>query len=162
MSKCVARECDNEGWAAEPVLGATFCYSHWDNAKASFFKDGFRLKDTYPYGGKRGHRDVKVYFLATKHYVKIGSSMDPRARVYAFRSGLDQSFQPEDLDRENIECIGWIRGTHPLRQRALEHEMHRKFAAHQVVGEWFAKSPGLIADIKALITEADAQLEAAA
>lgn len=162
MSKCVARDCDNEGWAAEPVLGATFCFGHWDAAKASFFKDGFRLKDTYPYGGINGHRDVKVYFLTSKRYVKIGSSVNPRARITAFRSGDDETIQPEDLDRENLECIGWISGWHDTNQRRLEREMHQKFAAHQVTGEWFRKSPELLADIKDLLNEAQTTTEAAA
>lgn len=162
MSKCVARNCDNEGWAAEPVLGATFCFGHWDAAKASFFKDGFRLKDTYPYGGRNRHRDVKVYFLASKRYIKIGSSVDPRSRITAFRSGDDETIQPEDLDRENLECIGWIRGWHDMNQRRLERKMHAKFAAHQVAGEWFHKSPQLVSEIKALILEAQTAEEEAA
>lgn len=150
MSKCVAKECDNEGWAAEPVLGAAFCFKHWDSAKASFFRDGFRLKDTYPYGGRLGHRDVKVYFLASKRYVKIGSSMDPIARLKAFRNGGDASEKPSDIDRDALECIGWIKGP-----RSLEFELHDKFAAHQVVGEWFAKSDELVSDIKALVRNAE-------
>lgn len=155
MSKCVARDCGNEGWAAEPVLGAAFCFSHWNLAKAAFFKDGFRLKDTYPYGGKSGHRNVKVYFLSTKHYIKIGSSVDPRSRLASFRSGDDETIQPEDLDRENLDCIGWISDWHDLNQRRLERELHQKFAEHQVVGEWFRKSEDLVSQIKALIVDAE-------
>ena len=162
MSRCVARECANEGWAAEPVRGATFCFTHWDLAKASFFKDGFRLKDTRPYGEKHELRAVKVYFFTDGQYIKIGSSMDPRTRMQDFRSGRDQSEKPGDVDRENLECIGWIGGPNRLKQRALEKELHRQFAAHQAVGEWFHKSPQLVADIKALISEASTKLERAA
>lgn len=149
MSKCVARECDNEGWAAEPVLGATFCFKHWEAAKASFFKDGFRLKDTYPYGGRAGHREVKIYFLESKRYIKIGSSMDPRSRMQAFRTGIDGSSRPDDLDAENLDCIGWILGT-----RTMEFRLHEKFAAHQATGEWFTKSKELVSEIKELIKDA--------
>jgi len=154
MSKCVAANCRNEGWAAEPVLGATFCFKHWDEAKASFFKDGFRLKNTYPYGGRNQHRDQKVYVLSTKRYVKIGTSMDPRSRMQAFRGGVDGSEQPADLDRENLDCIGWVPGS-----RALEASLHQQFAKHQAAGEWFHKSPQLVSELEAILNGA---VEAAA
>lgn len=144
MSLCVAHNCANEGFASEPVLGAAFCFTHWDQAKAAFTKDRFSRKNKNPYGEYQ--HDLKIYFLISDMYVKIGSSFDPLARARFIRSGLDTSEKPVDVDFENLECIGWFPGT-----RRGEKRLHKDFASYNAAGEWFNKTPELELEIRKLI-----------
>lgn len=143
MSICVAQDCANEGWAAEPVLGAAFCYGHWDKAKAALAKGHYTRKDKYPYSGSGAESALKVYFLISDKYIKIGSSKHPLERLKAFRTGFEGSDQPADLDRQNIECAGWYYGS-----RREEMRLHKRFAAHRATGEWFIKSKDLELEVR--------------
>jgi len=144
MSLCVAQDCANEGFASEPVLGAAFCFSHWDAAKSAFTKDYFSRKNKNPYGEHK--RDLKIYVLMSDMYIKIGSSRDPLSRVRLIRSGSDTSEKPGDVDFENLECIGWFLGS-----RRLEKHLHRQFASYQAAGEWFNRTAELELEIRKLI-----------
>lgn len=138
MSKCIAADCRNEGWAAEPVQGVAFCHTHWDGAN--------RVKVVPRYGGLAGLRQVKVYFLKAGQYIKIGSSMDPISRLRTMRAGTDIAWTPKDLDRASLECTGYVFGT-----RKLERELHEQLSDSRAVGEWFFSTPEVEARINELL-----------
>lgn len=144
MSLCVAQGCANEGFASEPVLGAAFCFRHWNEAKAAFTKDRFSRKNKNPYA-ERQH-DRKIYYLMSDMYIKIGSSSDPLARVRFIRSGSDTSEMPGDVDFENLECIGWHPGS--LRD---EKRLHEHFSPYRAAGEWYNKTPELELEVRKLV-----------
>lgn len=147
MSKCIAAKCSNEGWAAEPVLGVTFCNTHWGDVLSHIAKENTRLKTPNLYG-RHADRAKKVYFLKSSGYIKIGQSLTPVDRMRAIRSGLDKSEIPEAVDRGKIECIGFIAGG-----RAEEMQLHRKFERFQAKGEWFIAAPELLDHVRQLIAD---------
>jgi hypothetical protein len=144
MSLCVAQDCANEGFASEPVLGAPFCFGHWNEAKSAFTKKNYTRKNKNPYGELK--HDRKIYFLISDMYIKIGSSSDPLARVRLIRSGSDTGEKPGDVDFENLECIGWYSGT--LR---AEKRLHEQFDSYRAAGEYYNRTPELELEIRKLI-----------
>lgn len=75
-----------------------------------------------------------VYFVQAENgLIKIGVSNDPRARLRSLQTG-----SPVDLT---------LLGAAPGRGREMEAELHERFAAHRVRGEWFQPAPELIAYI---------------
>lgn len=144
MSLCVAQDCANEGYASEPVAGAPFCFTHWDQAKKAFTKDYYSRQTKNPYGDQQN--SLKIYVLMSGSYIKIGSSADPLTRARLIRSGRDGGQKPRDVDYENIECIGWFRGSRRDEKRLLE-----QFAAHHAAGEWFHNTQDLELELRKLI-----------
>lgn len=65
---------------------------------------------------------MSVYFIRSRQYVKIGVSVNPRARIATIQSSI-----PEPL-----EVLGIVEG-----DSALEAELHRRFADLRCHGEWF-------------------------
>lgn len=74
-----------------------------------------------------------VYFvLATElQFIKIGYAQDFQSRLRVLRSSSP----------DNLDVLGVI---HSTEAGALEHALHRKFAADRVRGEWFRSGPELV------------------
>jgi hypothetical protein len=75
-----------------------------------------------------------VYFVGASHFVKIGFSRALDERLHKMRT--DVPFE--------IEILHFEPGT-----AAEEKKLHRRFAAIRVRGEWFRRSPELLAFIDA-------------
>ena len=159
MSKCIVTNCRNEGWGAEPIAGATYCFTHTDVAREDFPGMNFRnLKTTkLLYGaGRYDFRAMKVYFLQAPGLIKIGSSMNPLDRIRMIRSGFENSTVPVGLESLSVECIGFIQAP-----RTFESELHTRYAHLQIAGEWFKATPELEADIESLLAVNDQDRSAA-
>jgi hypothetical protein len=67
-----------------------------------------------------------VYFVldAAAEQIKIGHAKDPHARHRSLQVG----------NPNEIHLLGWIARRVPI---ALERELHERFAAFRVRGEWF-------------------------
>lgn len=91
----------------------------------------------------RGH----VYFAACGAYVKIGYTSAPVAnRLVSIRNG-DRLIRPDDLDRRlPVALIHKIPGC-VMRD---ERRIHGLFAAHHVVGEWYALTPAFLRHLAGL------------
>lgn len=76
----------------------------------------------------------RVYFIRCQDFVKIGYATDVRRRLAAIQ--ISSPYEVTLL----AECKGGSR---------LECELHKRFAAHRVRGEWFHLTP----DIQAYIDE---------
>lgn len=86
----------------------------------------------------------RVYFYVAGHAVKVGRSIHPERRVRT----LTGTKAPEGIDVAAGELVGTIPGgCH------VEGELHRRFGAHRLVGEWFEHEP-IRDDIAALIADA--------
>lgn len=83
-----------------------------------------------PIRGLSLEHDPVVYYLRFADRIKIGTSTNLKLRLASI---------PHD------EFLG----SEPGGQK-LEMERHRTFAAHRLVGEWFAAAPELLAHIKSL------------
>lgn len=141
MSICIATDCVNEGFASEPVLGAKFCFTHWNEAKAAFARKNFTRKNKNPYGDFK--YVPKIYFLMSDMYIKIGLSSDPLVRTRGIRGGSDIAEKPADLDFQKLECIGWFPGT--LRE---EKRLHQKYAPYKAAGEYYNRTTKLELEIQ--------------
>lgn len=149
MSKCISTNCKNEGWAAEPVPGATFCYSHWNDALSAIAQEKTELGRSLLYRSAGKLRTQKVYFLRSSGHIKIGHSLEPVDRLRAIRSGLDKSAIPATVSRAHIDCIGFVPGDH-----TLELELHKRFDRYRVHGEWFIAAPEVVDHINELLAAA--------
>lgn len=80
---------------------------------------------------------VFVYFVqaGTDGPVKIGTATDIQARVRGLQTG-----SPHRLNLLATSTGG----------RRLEKRLHRRFAAHRVLGEWFSPAPALLEYIASL------------
>lgn len=77
---------------------------------------------------------MSVYFAQAGAYIKIGYSGDPISRVATVTMN---GRRPETLPRgAEATLLGWVPGN-----RELEAELHRRFAADHVAGEWFYLDP---------------------
>lgn len=74
-----------------------------------------------------------VYFVldATAEQIKIGHAKDPHARHRSLQVG----------NPNEIHLLGWIKQRVPV---ALERELHERFKAHRVRGEWFECSEEIV------------------
>jgi len=74
-----------------------------------------------------------VYFVKWRDYIKIGCSIDIRARVKSLRVSIPEG---------DMEPLGWIvYQTGDLEQH--EAKVHDAMAAFRVRGEWFRDCPEL-------------------
>jgi hypothetical protein len=85
----------------------------------------------------------RVYFFAADYAVKIGRSVDPAKRVKTLRG----TKAPDDIDLRAGHLVGTIPGG-----CRVESELHGRFYAHRLVGEWFTYAP-IADDIASLIAE---------
>ncbi len=76
-----------------------------------------------------------VYFIQSSAAIKIGTTINPMARLMAL-----QTSQHEPLEIVAL-CEG---GTD------VEGEYHKRFARHRLSGEWFAPHPDILAEIARL------------
>ena len=87
------------------------------------------------YGKERRRRqtahDLQVYIAATDTKIKVGVSADPDSRVEALSTS-----------DPNIKCIAAFPG-----DRRIEAATVKRFAAHSIGGEWFARTPTLLDEI---------------
>jgi hypothetical protein len=77
-----------------------------------------------------------VYFIAEgpRGAIKIGVTDDPAKRLAALQIGNSRP----------LRCLGLIDG-----DAYVESKWHRRFAAQRISGEWFKRTPELVAAIKA-------------
>jgi len=75
--------------------------------------------------------DLQVYIAATDTKIKVGVSADPESRV--------EHLATSD---PGIQCIAAFPG-----DRRIEAAVIKKFAAHSIGGEWFARTPELLDEI---------------
>jgi hypothetical protein len=80
----------------------------------------------------RNQEDCYVYFLRCGNYVKIGSSVDPEARVEQLRKDNDRTLRPKGLRLNDSVYIGSIAAS-----RSVERDLHSILNRYRVVGEWF-------------------------
>lgn len=96
--------------------------------KALLKDPGFRLVLSNPKPPRRIRLSRKmgyVYFLRTSQGVKIGFSEDPVSRVMSLKTGV----------AEGIHGLVVMPGS-PVTER----EMHRRFEASRLTGEWFKET----------------------
>lgn len=75
-----------------------------------------------------------VYFMRrTDGLIKIGYSYDPKKRLFQVRAQCKQQ----------VDILATVQGA-----KKLEGDLHKKYAADRVEGEWFAESPELLAEIE--------------
>lgn len=92
--------------------------------------------------GRAPDKTYYVYFLSAKSEnfpVKIGIT---EARAGRFRT--IQNALPFE-----VEVIGMV----PVKDPIFERRLHRQFAGSRLRGEWFARSPELLAAIEKLTTD---------
>lgn len=94
----------------------------------------------------------RVYFFAADHAMKIGRSINPERRVRT----LGSTKAPEGIDIAAGELLGMIPGG-----CNVESEMHRRFARHRLVGEWFDLGP-IRSEIADLIEQSAVDLKESA
>jgi hypothetical protein len=77
-----------------------------------------------------------VYFIAegARGAIKIGVTDDPAKRLAALQIGNSRP----------LRCLGLIDG-----DAYVESQWHRRFAGQRISGEWFKRTPELVAAIKA-------------
>ena len=74
----------------------------------------------------------QVYFVKAGNVVKIGRSLNPKARLKALQKDKGQTIIPEVADMENAEIVWTFPGG-----RKAESVMHHNFRKYRVAGEWF-------------------------
>lgn len=97
---------------------------------------------------RRYEAESFVYFIESGDYIKIGFSRDPITRLSQIRNGRGITI-PERLDTSNARILAVEQGG--MRE---EKDLHRRFAASRVAGEWFKKHDSLSHYIKSIATPA--------
>jgi len=85
---------------------------------------------------QHGERDYKagyVYVIDAGEYIKIGFGVKPTQRLKDLQTGSPTK----------LKLLLCIKGN-----TKLERDLHKKFAAHRVEGEWFANKEQIINEIK--------------
>ena len=90
-----------------------------------------------PRGKRRGPTEPPInrpflYFMVAMESgrVKIGIAHNPRMRVIKIQTGCP----------EEVRLCGWL---HPPNAKAVEAELHAKFSAEWLRGEWFEWSDAI-------------------
>jgi len=120
-----------EGLAAKRYIDIQTARRHLEKlvAVGLLIPHGHPNEDTFEYYLPSrvftGVEDSWVYFIGTDDHtrIKIGCSTDPKRRRTQLQSGRSS----------RLSIIGTIRGG-----AVLEAEMHERFKAQRVKGEWFA------------------------
>lgn len=167
---CLASKSDLYQCAQPTVLGVPFCAFHFDSVWTYFLAqveadrgrvairkaeidveltlrnlqiDAAMVRDARAALERQAER---VYFFLAGHAVKIGRSVHPERRVRT----LQGTKSPDDVDVSSGDLVGTIPGG-----AHTESALHRRFALHRLVGEWFTYAP-IAAEIADLLGDAEA------
>lgn len=116
----------------------------------TFCEKGNNTVDAYHYRKaiqvlQRGVRPHYVYFClaqpsssAIASAVKVGTTHDPHARLSAIRAGTTKAppWVTDPNAVSSLDYVGFVIG-----DAELERHLHKAFAEHRLVGEWFAYAP---------------------
>ena len=86
-----------------------------------------------------------VYFIECEGYVKIGMSGNPERRLKSLQVSGNGTYAPKLIDLTTAKIIA-VEDGGPERER----ELHQRFDSSRYTGEWFTKTPELMAYIDSL------------
>lgn len=103
-----------------------------------------RRASTWKASAERRERQT-VYFIRCEGFIKIGISVDPKTRLRNIQVSGNGTHAPAGINLTSAEIVALEPGGYDR-----ESELHKKFAALRVAGEWFTEVPELTAYIEAL------------